>query len=479
MVNAQKADPIYARNPHSGEMDYSFTPTTIDELKSHCNRLREGQQHWRKIGLQRRVEVLRKWGESLLAHKEEIMEALVADTGRLHESNREFENISKWIERWAVIAEEVMTSKESKTSEHMPNLEIGTETVPYELVGVISPWNFPMSLSAMDMIPALLAGSAVIVKPSEVTPRFIEPIQKSIDAVPELASVLQYVAGAGDVGSQMIDEVELIVFTGSERTGRKVAGQAGQNLIPAFLELGGKDPAIVMKSADIDSAVRGILFGAVCGVGHQCFSTERIYVDEQIHDAFVDRLVEEANKIELAYELGTGHIGPIIFDKQAEIIQEQLNDATKKGSSVRCGGEIEHRGNSLWLRPTVLTNVDHSMSIMKDETFGPVMPVMAFKTAEEAVALANDTAYGLSASVFSNNEQEAYDVAVQLRAGGVSINDAGVLPFVITEAPAYTSFNGSGLGESRFGQTGLRRFLRHQVLIKKNTTKESPWWYQV
>ncbi|WP_153733177.1 aldehyde dehydrogenase family protein [Sporosarcina obsidiansis] len=479
MLEVQENQLIKVRNPRTGEIDYSFTPTPVDELEMHCNRLREGQVKWRKLGLQGRIEVLRKWEKSLQNYKDEIMEALISDTGRLNESNREFDNISKWIGRWATIAEDVIAPQAAKPSEYTPILEMTQENVPYELVGVISPWNFPMSLSAMDMIPALLAGCAVIVKPSEVTPRFIEPIQKSIDAVPELASVLRYVTGAGDVGAQLIDEVDLIVFTGSEKTGRKVAAQAGQNLIPAFLELGGKDPAIVLASADIDSAVNGILFGSICGVGHQCFSTERIYVDEKIHDVFVKRLVEKANKIELAYKLGEGHLGPIIFDKQASIIKDQLHDAIEKNASVQCGGEIEERGNSLWMRPTVITNVNHSMSIMRDETFGPVMPVMSFKSIEEAVRLANDTLYGLSSSVFSGDEHEAYEVAQQLHAGGVSINDAGVLPFVITEAPEYSAFNCSGLGESRFGQTGLRRFIRHQLIIKKNTNEESPWWYQV
>ncbi|TQR09666.1 aldehyde dehydrogenase family protein [Psychrobacillus soli] len=472
-------DQIAVRNPRTGETDYEFNPTTVEELKEQCTRLREGQQQWAKLGLQGRVEVLQKWKDSLLFYKQEIMDALISDTGRLSESVREFENISKWIERWTEVANDLFVSQPPITSQYVPTLEMKQELVPYKLVGVISPWNFPMSLSTMDMIPALLAGSAVIVKPSEVTPRFIEPIQKSIDAVPELATVLQYVLGAGEVGAQMIDEVDLIVFTGSEKTGRKVAAQAGQNLIPAFLELGGKDPAIVLKSADIESAVQGILFGSICGVGHQCFSTERIYVDEQIHDSFVQRLVEEANKIELAYTLGNGHLGPIIFDKQAVIIREQVEDALSKEAHVQCGGEIEQQNDSLWMRPTVLTNVNHSMSIMREETFGPVMPVMSFSTVEEAVALANDSSYGLSASIFSSNPEEAYEVAVQLHAGGVSINDAGVLPFVLTEAPEYSAFNCSGLGESRFGKTGLKRFLRHQLIITKSTTEESPWWYQV
>lgn len=468
---------ISVRNPRTGEIDYKITPTTISELQEYCTSLQAGQKNWNSMGLSGRVDVLQKWKDALNRNKDEIMDAIVADTGRLSESIREFENIGKWIDRWSEVAQDIMTDKQAIQSRHSPTMQMKQETVPYQLVGVISPWNFPMSLSTMDMIPALLAGSSVIVKPSEVTPRFIEPIQKSINEVPELASVLQYVVGAGDVGEQMINEVDLIVFTGSEKTGRKVAAQAGQNLIPAYLELGGKDPSIVLKSADIESAVRGILFGSICGVGHQCFSTERIYVDEQIHEAFVQRLVEEAEKINLAYTIGEGHIGPIIFDKQADIIHDHLEDAKSKQGIVECGGEIERRGDSYWIRPTVLTNMNHSMKIMKEETFGPIMPIMSFSTVEEAIALANDSNYGLSASVFAGDADEAYEVAIQLHAGGVSINDAGVLPFVITEAPEYSAFNCSGLGESRFGKTGLKRFLRNQLILTKCTSEPSLWWY--
>ncbi|WP_216638000.1 aldehyde dehydrogenase family protein [Bacillus sp. FJAT-29814] len=468
------------RNPRTGEYDYKLPILNEDELIEECTRLRKGQTKWQSLGVEGRIEVLRKWKTALENRREEIMEAIITDTGRLNESVREYENILKWIERWSEVAKEVFELDKPKNSKYVPILEISQDYSAYPLVGVISPWNFPLSLSVMDMIPALLAGSSVIVKPSEVTPRFIEPLKKSINDVPELAYVLSYVAGAGDVGSAMIDHVDLIVFTGSVSTGRKVAAKAGGNLIPAFLELGGKDPAVVLKSADIEKAVKGILFGSICGMGHQCFSIERIYVDETIHDQFLEQLINEAQKVSLAYpNVEEGQLGPVIFDKQAAIIDEHLHDAVKKGAEIHCGGEIEKKDGGLWIKPTVLSNVNHGMKIMNEETFGPLMPVMSFSSIDEAISLANDTTFGLSASVFSQDEDEAYYVARKINAGGVSINDSGVLPFVITEAPDYTAFKTSGVGASRFGKSGIERFLRKKLIVKKDRNVTSPWWYEV
>lgn len=468
---------ISIRNPRTGEYDYQISSPTLEELTSNCDELRNAQSQWSEMGLEGRAAVLREWKGALEKHKDELIKALVEDTGRLNESIREFENIGKWVDRWIEVAENIVVNKHSIQSKYVPILEMSHNSTPYSLVGVISPWNFPMSLSTMDMIPALLAGSAVIVKPSEVTPRFVEPMQKTVDEVPELAKVLKYVVGAGDVGQQLIDQVDLIVFTGSEQTGRKVAAQAGGNLIPAFLELGGKDPAIVLQDANITNAVKGILFGGICGMGHQCFSIERVYVDEKIHDRFIEELVEEANKIELAYNVGEGHLGPIIYDKQVSIIESHLKDAVSKGAEIVCGGEIENRNNSFWLRPTILKNVDHTMKIMLEETFGPIMPVMRYSKEEEAIALANDSTFGLTSAVFSEDIDKSKVVASQLKIGGVTINDAGVLPFVITESGDYTAFNNSGLGESRFGEKGIKRFLQNQLVITKNTETPSPWWY--
>jgi len=320
-------------------------------------------------------------------------------------------------------------------------------------------------LRSIDAIPALLAGCATIIKPSEVTPRFIEPMLESIKDVPELDKVLNYVAGGGETGQHIIDNVDIVCFTGSVPTGRKVAESSARNFIPAFLELGGKDPVIVTKSADLDRATDAVLRGSVHATGQICFSIERVYVDRSIHDAFVDQLVEKSEELALNDEgIRTGNLGPLIYEKQAEIIDRQLEDAQKKGAIIRTGGKSEAINGGKYVRPTVVTDVTHEMSLMKDETFGPVMPVMAFSSTEEAVQLANDTEFGLSAAVIAGDELEAMEIGRKINAGGVSLMDTTLTGAILRDAEK-TSFNLSGMGGSRMGNASILRFFRKKALI--------------
>jgi acyl-CoA reductase-like NAD-dependent aldehyde dehydrogenase len=343
-------------------------------------------------------------------------------------------------------------------------VDVRTQLIPYGLIGVISPWNFPFLLSMLDSIPALIAGCAVLVKPSEVTPRFIEPLHRSLAATPELAGVFRWVAGDGKTGAAMIENVDAIAFTGSVATGRIVAEACARNFIPSFLELGGKDPAIILPSAEPDLAARIILRASVQATGQACQSLERIYVHRDQHDTFVNRLVEMAEKVELNYpDMHQGHIGPLIFEKQAEIIANHLDDAIEKGAEIRCGGRIETHGGGKWIRPTVVTNVDHSMKLMTEETFGPVIPVMAYDSIDEAVILANDTKYGLSAAVIGADIEAADAVGRRINAGAVSINDGGLTTEVFDAQ--HDSFRYSGMGAARTGSSGIERFMRRKALL--------------
>jgi len=319
-------------------------------------------------------------------------------------------------------------------------------------------------LSMIDALPALTAGCAVIVKPSEVTPRFVAPLQATIARFPELAAVFEFVTGDGETGAALIDEVDAIAFTGSVATGRKVAEACARAFIPCFLELGGKDPAIVLPAADPVRAARTILRASVQATGQACQSLERVYVHESVADAFTDALVEMAGAVELSYpDLHAGHIGPLIFERQADIIADHIADARGKGAAVRCGGEIENHGGGKWIRPTVLTGVDHSMKVMKEETFGPVIPVMTYRDIDEAVALANDTDYGLSATVIGPEQEQNDSVARRLNAGAVGIND-GAMTVDVNDA-SHDSFGYSGLGVARMGDSGLLRFFRRKALM--------------
>jgi len=466
---------LNVRNPRSGKVDYWITPPTPEQLAKQCARLREAQIDWQQAGLEQRIEALQQWKQVLLSQRDELTKALVTDTGRLSVSLLEFDSFISGIDRWCRLAPELL-AKEDEKATAIPFIRLQQEYVPYPLVGVISPWNFPLLLSTIDTIPALLAGCAVIVKPSEIAPRFIQPFLETIASVPRLRDVLAYVEGAGDTGAALIEHVDLVCFTGSVATGRKVAEAAARQFIPTFLELGGKDPAIALASADLELATSAILWGSVVSTGQSCLSIERIYVAETIFDNFVEKLVEKAQRLPLAYpSIEDGEIGPIIAQRQAEIIAEHLRDAVEKGAVVRCGGLIEELDGGLWCRPTVLTQVNHSMKVMTEETFGPIMPVMPFSTVEEAIALANDTIYGLSAAVFAGTQAEALDVARHIDAGAININDAG-LTAIMHEAEK-NAFKFSGMGGSRMGAAALKRFMRKKAFLIKTNSIPDPWWF--
>jgi acyl-CoA reductase-like NAD-dependent aldehyde dehydrogenase len=385
------------------------------------------------------------------------------DTGRRRIARLEIDSVIGSIEGWArIIAAD--TPPEWIQGRGLPSVRHTAAWKAYPLVGVVSPWNFPLLLGMIDAVPALLAGCAVLLKPSEVTPRFIAPVMAAVAEVPDLAAVLAIVAGDGVTGQALVDVADCICFTGSVATGRKVAVQAAGRLIPAYLELGGKDPLIVMEGADLEAATDAALRGSVLSTGQACQSIERIYVARPIHDAFLGRLVQKAEAARLNWpDIAAGEIGPIIFDRQADTLSAQIADAKAKGASVLTGGEIQTHGGGRWLRPTVLAGVTSDMAVMRDETFGPILPVVGFDTVEEAVALANDGEYGLSAAVFAATIEEAEAVGRRLEAGAISLNDAA-LTSIFYEA-AKQGFKASGLGPSRMGEDGYRRFLRRQALI--------------
>lgn len=464
---------IEVRNPRTGKFDYVIIPPPPRLVVQQCKRTRRAQVRWHKLGLEGRIEALQQWKDAIISGRDRLTEALVNDTGRLSTSVLEIDSFLSSIDRWCRLAPELL--QESAKNTAIPFIALQQTSVPYPLVGVISPWNFPLLLSTIDTIPALLAGCAVIVKPSEIAPRFVAPLKTALNAVPELRDVLTFVEGAGETGSVLIENVDLVCFTGSVATGRKVAQAAAKQFIPAFLELGGKDPAIVLESANLELATSAILWGSVVNTGQSCLSIERIYVADSIFEKFYHQLVTKAHRLQLAYPtVESGEIGPIIAEKQAAIISDHLLDAVEKGAVIHCGGVIEDLGGGWWCRPTVLTQVNHSMKVMTEETFGPIMPIMPFSTVEEAVSLANDSIYGLSAAVFAL-ETEALEVAHQIDAGAISINDAGLT--AIMHEGEKNAFKFSGLGGSRMGAAALKRFMRKKAILIKTNATNDPWWF--
>ena len=461
---------IAVRNPRTGQKDFDLPVATAEEVAGKALRLRENQKAWSALGLQGRTAVMARWLGEVRKRAAAIAEADAEDTGGCHTSYLQgfitMGNIGGWIEDAAGALEKASYRGPSRA---IPTVEVRTQFVPYPLCGVISPWNAPMMLALLDAIPALFAGCAVLLKPSEVTPRFTAPLFESVRAVPELAAVFDFVTGDASTGKAVIDQSDVVCFTGSVPTGRKIAVHCAERLIPCYLELGGKDPVVVTASADLERATTAVLRGAAHANGMVCFSVERIYVADSIHDAFVAKLVEKAKAVRLNCDNPrAGHLHPFTFAPQAAIVQRHLADAVAKGATIHTGGEVETHGGGLYMRPTVLTGVTHDMLIMQDETFGPCLPVMRFRDVEEAIALANDTTFGLTAAVIAGTETEALPIAERLNAGAVFVQDT-FLTFAKNRTVGTNSFGFSGVGGgSRTGPEAILRFVRRKALLTQH-----------
>jgi len=469
-------NPMQIRNPRTGQYDYEIFPLTNQELKEKTITMRNAQLEWSELRIDLRINALQAWKAAVEENKEELIEALGTDTGRMRETLLEVNFIASSIDRWCTIAKDFFTPSERKNSA-ISFLDIEQSYQPYGLVGNIISSDFPLLLSLIDTIPALLAGCAVIVKPSELTPRFIAIIEKTISQVPELQDVLAYVEGGAETGAELTKLTDITCFTGSTANGRKVYQAACDNFIPVFLELGSKDAAIVAESADIEQATSAILWGSVANAGQSCLSIERIYVNRNIYHQFLSRLVGKANLLNLATPtMDSGQIGPIISEKQVTIINEHLEDAIRKGAKIVAGsGQCDLIEGGYYCRPTVIINVTHDMKIMNEETFGPILPVMTFSSNEEAIELANSTIYGLSGAVFAGTEEEALQIARKMKCGAVSINDAA-LTAIMYEGES-SSFKMSGIGESRTGLTAIKKFIKQKVYLINSQAVNDPWWF--
>jgi succinate-semialdehyde dehydrogenase / glutarate-semialdehyde dehydrogenase len=458
---------INVTNPRTGKIDYQITAVEKDQIKAIANRLRKTQPSWQDKSANARADILRLWAGAIQAAAPRLIETLSVDTGRLGVAKVEVFAVIGIIERWAAQAPNLMAALDlHNNASATPGVTISNRHVPYPLFGAIAPWNFPMLLALIDAIPALMAGCAALVKPSEVTPRFIPVLRETIEAVPELAKVFFLVEGDAETGEAIVEQVDYICFTGSVATGRKVAEAAARAFIPANLELGGKDPMIVLSSTDPQKAARIALRASIVATGQACQSIERLYVHRSIAEPFLTALVKEAETVELNYpDITKGHIGPFIFPPQAAKVQAQIDEAVRKGAKVLTGGQVETLGGGQYLRPTVLSDVTADMAVMTEETFGPVIPVMLYDDVAEAIRLANDSVYGLSAAVIGHPE-EAETVGAQLEAGAISIND-GAMTASVWDAEN-SSFKLSGMGPSRMGPSGLTRFFRTKALIRQN-----------
>jgi acyl-CoA reductase-like NAD-dependent aldehyde dehydrogenase len=462
------------RNPRTGQPDGELAIDDGAAIAALAGRLRTNQPAWASTTVGARCGSLHALADAIARRREALIDALCSDTGRWHESVLEVDSVIGAIHRWAADAPALLREPAPRPA-GPPHVELRQAFVPYALVGAISPWNFPLLLALIDAIPALAAGCAVLVKPSEVTPRFIAPLREALAEVPVVASVLGFVIGGAESGAALVGEVDLLCFTGSVRTGRRIGEECARRFIPAFLELGGKDAAIVLSDADIARAAKAIAWGGFVNGGQSCMSIERVYVEEPVADQFIAALVAEARLLRLAHPMPRdGHIGPIIASAQIAVVREHLAEAKARGARALTGGDVIELDGGSWCPPTVLVDVTPGMKIIAEETFASVLPVMRVRDESDAIACANETDYGLSAAVFSASLPRAERVARRLQAGAISINDAALTAIIYCGEKQ--SFKQSGLGGSRMGPASIRRFVRPQALLV-NTGRDSPWWF--
>lgn len=469
---------IDVENPATGAVVGAVPCLSAADVERLAAQGRAAQPAWQALGFKERRRRLLRAQRWLADNRGRAEELIVAESGKQRaDATAEIIAATEALLYWANNAERLLS--EERISSRSPLLFGRSVCVRYQplgLVGVITPWNAPFSLAALDLVPAMAAGNAVIHKPSEITPLSANLLEEMFRACDVPEHVFQIAHGDGATGAALVDAADFIAFTGSDTTGRKIAEQAGRNLTGVSLELGGKDAMIVLADADLERAAGGALYYGMANAGQICMSVERVYVEEPAYDRFVELVAQHAGEL----RLGTGsdeqpsEIGPIIFGPQIEKIADHVQDAIAKGARAIVGGRRADRAGRYY-EPTVLVDVDHTMRVMTDETFGPVLPIMKVRDADEAVRLANDSRYGLQASVWTRDRERGGQIARRLESGGVSVNDAWV-NLGAFDAP-FGGWKESGLGR-RNGVTGIRKYCQAQTITdNRRPLRRDPFWF--
>ncbi len=464
-------------NPATKETVGTVSQNTIDSLTNVFEKAKSSKDHWAKLRLAQRSRILRRVRRKFVEHMDELSELIAAETGKT---------------RWEGFLEVFTTVEHMRhVSRHGPE-SLRTEIrspgifqhkkcyvnyLPHGVVGVISPWNYPLILTASPVVEALMAGNAVVLKPSELTPltgqRMVELFHEG--GVPE--DTLQVVQGLGDVGSAIVESelVDMICFTGSVEVGRKIAMACAEQLKPVVLELGGKDPMIVLEDANLERAAGAAVWGGFSNCGQTCISAERIYVVENVADRFIKLVKKKTEELNTGPDKDQGDIGALVNEHQQEKVMNHIKEAVANGANVLTGGENLSSLGGYFIKPTVLEVFENDSDIMSKETFGPEICIMRVKDEREAIEKANGSLYGLSASVFTKKKKKGQKVARKIRAGSVCVND--VMTNYITADLPFGGVGISGIGRVH-GPEGLRSFAQTQaVLVDRFGLKKEPWWY--
>jgi acyl-CoA reductase-like NAD-dependent aldehyde dehydrogenase len=464
------------RSPGTGEPIGQIAVTSAEEVREAVRRARAAQAGWGALPVAERARVMWRALDILLARQEELIDVIVGETGRsrFETSMMEIFPACDALAYYARRAGKLLADR--KPGMHLLRTKkLVLSYRPLGVVGIITPWNGPFILSLNPTVQALLAGNAVILKPSEVTPFSGRLVAELLREARLPADVLTVLEGDGETGAALVDSgVDKISFTGSVATGRKVGEACAKNLIPCTLELGGKDAAVVCADADLERAAAGVVFGAFMNSGQFCCGTERAYVVESVADEFTKRVLEKVSALRQGTS-GEYDLGPMIWPRQLEVIERHIDDAVRKGARVLLGGRRSDALGEMFYEPTVLTDVDHDMAVMREETFGPVLPIVPVVDEEQAIRMANDSAYGLSGTIWTGDEDKGIRLAKRLDTGSVCINESSIT-YGAHEAP-FGGRKWSGVGQVH-GEDGLRGWCHAQpIIIDRFKQKTEHVWY--
>ncbi len=467
--------PIIVHLPFTGEPFGTIPACTGEDVRAAAAIARAAQAAWAARPPRERARILLRFHDRLLDRKDEILDLIQLEGGkaRRHAIEEVFDTASV-ARYYANTVEDVLEPKRRRGALPLVT-EVWEHRQPKGLIGFIAPWNYPLILGITDAIPALLAGNAALIKPDSQTPFSTLWAADLLEQVGVPRELVQVVTGSGsDLGKPMIDEIDYLMFTGSTKTGRTVAAQAGERLIECSMELGGKNAMIVLDDADLDWTVRGALAVCFANNGQMCVAMERLYVQAGIYDEFVSRFVEATRAMKLGSGLDyTADMGSLLSEKQLRTIQSHVDDAVEKGARVLAGGRPRPDLGPHFYEPTILENVDERMVVFADETFGPVVSLYRVDTVEEAIEKANASPYGLNFSVWSRDTSRAHEIATRLQAGTVNINEGYAATWASTDAPM-GGFKDSGIGR-RHGANGLLKFTEAQAVgIQHLTPLSSP-----
>ncbi len=471
---------ITVDNPATGQPITTVPVLGAGELREMAARARQAQPQWAAIGIDGRARIMRRAQKWMLDHADRVLDSVVAETGKTYE-DAQLADLGITVNAlgfWAKQARKYLADERvpSWNSPVAIGKKLVVRYVPVGVVGVIGPWNYPIANSFGDCIPALMAGNCVILKPSEVTPLSSLLMAEMMRECGLPEDVFAVATGDGSTGAAVIGEVDCVMFTGSSATGKTVMKAAAEAMVPCYLELGGKDPMVVCADANLERAANAAAYWSMNNGGQVCISVERCYVEAPIYDEFVARVTETVRGLRQGEPTGVGtvDVGAVIFPPQLEIVDEHVRDAVAKGAKVLTGGH-PHAERGRYFEPTVLVDVDHSMKCMREETFGPTLPIMKIANPEEGVALANDSPYGLQASVWTEDVDRGVQLARRIEAGVVCVNDAQV---------NYTALNlpmggwkTSGIG-TRHGAGGIRKYTKIQsLLITRRALNREPYMF--